>query len=233
MKKHWKPVSVIAALAVLIGGATYYVHDIYLPTRQAEKAEELQQVTQDAEPIAAASTYDYTTRAGGATVRAGSVDENSATADAGDGELFEATLDDGGVVAVANIGSGGGEMPLGEDGAYHGEQPATSDVGAEAAQQEPATEQPSSAPVMAEEQKPGETTKPTDTQPTVTQPTEQPKLSANETGSTTPKDGDRRTVDGQLQEYISWFGWVSVGSGSHSETFESTVDHTIVPNAEF
>lgn len=231
MKNHWKPVAVIAALAVLIGGATYYVHDIYLPTRQAEKAEELQQVTQDAEPIAAASTYDYTIRAGGATVRAGSVDENAATADEGDGDLFEAALDDGGVVAVANIGSGGGEMPLGEDGAYHGEQPATPDVGAEAAQQEPATEQPPSAPVMDEEQKPSETTKPANTQPS-----EQPKPSANETGSATPKDGDRRTVDGQLQEYISWFGWVPVGSGSYSEPSKGTSNGDwgeIVPNAEF
>lgn len=219
MKRNGRIFVAVAALAILIGGATYYVNNVYLPARQAEKAEELQQITQDAEPIAAASAYDYTIKSGSNTASRDSANGDAAAlADEESGELYETVLDDGGIVAVANFEGGGGEMPLGEDGAYHGEQPATSDVGAEVAQQEAATEQPSSAPVMAEEQKPGETTKPA--QPTATQPTEQPKPSANETGSTTPKDGDRRTVDGQLQEYISWFGWVPVGSGSQSEYVE-------------
>lgn len=120
MKKNWKAITVVLALALVVGGGIYWVHNIYLPARQAEKAEELRGATQDIEavtpaPSIEATAYDYTikvkkpteTTAPGAantpTHSGDELDENSAAA------------------AVANIGAGSGGNIVGEDGIYHGE----------------------------------------------------------------------------------------------------------------
>lgn len=153
--------------------------------------------------------------------------------------------------AEANIGSGGANI-VGEDGVYHGEQPTTpppampapsteqtSASGTQPTQQEPAAERTPNTPGTSKERKPVETTKPADTQPAATQPSEQAKPSASDSGgsgSSTPKQGEMRTVDGKTEMWVNGFGWIPSGSGSYSEPSAGTSNGDwgdVVPNAEF
>ena len=119
---------------------------------------------------------------------------------------------------IANIGGGGGEKITGEDGAYHGEQPApqTPENGGSGS----GTEADSKNDGKTDSGKSGETPNTPSTPSGGTD--SKPSSGGSETnggsstggnsssGSSKPKDGDTRTENGKRQEYVDGFGWVDI-----------------------
>ena len=224
-KQNWKGITAIVVAFSAVFGAIYYVNGIYLPgQRQAQAAK--QSTTEPVTPKEYNYTINTTQPTANTTTGSGTNtadDSIKVTTDA-DGnvtidrkwdhvdldELDTSTAAPG--APTANIGSGGGKI-TGTDGAYHGEQAATttpSTGSSGTATTKPSTGDSASKPSTDTEKKPstGKTTKPT-TPSTGGSTTEKPSGGSN-SGSSTPKDGDIRTENGKQQEYVDGFGWVDI-----------------------
>lgn len=135
MKKNWKAIVAVLALALMVGGIAFYVHGVYLPARQAQKADELRGDAREA-AIIEQTSYDYTIKVEPNT-KADNKDSGVTVTTDKDGDVWisrDWTGDTSGYEhtdspdeisesgAVANIGSGAGDNIVDEDGVYHGEQ---------------------------------------------------------------------------------------------------------------
>ena len=254
-KQNWKYIAMTAAGFVVVLSAIYYVNCVYLPNRALERA-----IAMDAETMAAKQaaeekaqserTYSFSIN----TELGQRRDDNAAGSDEG----VTVTTDENGVITIdrvwdvdtgdlpvsagpgspiANIGGGGGEKITGEDGAYHGEQPAAqtpenggSGSGTEADSKNDGTgngktgETPStpSTPSSGTDSKPSSGG--TDSKPSSGGSGANGGSSTggnNNSGNSKPKDGDRRVVNGQEQEYWEDVDtWVDVGDGGHTDYIE-------------
>lgn len=224
-KLNWKYAAATAAGFAAVLGAIYYVNCVYLPNRALERG-----IAKDAATMAAAQaaeekaqnerTYSFnintelgqrsaTSSDEGVTV---TTDENGVvTIDrAWDVDTGDLPVSNGPGSPIANIGGGGGEKITGEDGAYHGEQPApqTPENGGSGS----GTEAGSKNDGKTDSGKTGETPN-TPSTPSSSGTDSRPASGGNggSTGSSsTPKDGDTRTENGKRQEYVDGFGWVDI-----------------------
>ena len=233
LKQNWKYIAATAAGFAAVLGAIYYVNCVYLPNRALERG-----IAKDAATMAAAQaaaekeqnerTYSFnintelgqrsaTSSDEGVTV---TTDENGVvTIDrAWDVDTGDLPVSNGPGSPIANIGGGGGEKITGEDGAYHGEQPApqTPENGGSGS----GTEADSKNDGKTDSGKTGETPNTPSTPSGGTD--SKPSSGGSETnggsstggnsssGSSKPKDGDTRTENGKRQEYVDGFGWVDI-----------------------
>ena len=228
LKRNWKGITATVVAFGAVFGAIYYVNNIYLPDKRQAVAEQL--AAQDTAEVVTPKEYNFDINETQPTALSSGNGTNTAddsikvTTDA-DGnvtidrkwdhvdldELDTSTAAPG--APTANIGSGGGKI-TGTDGAYHGEQAATttpSTGSSGTTTTKPSTGDSASKPSTGTESKPstGTTTKPT-TPSTGGSTTEKP---SGGSGSSTPQDGDIRTENGKQQEYVDGFGWVDVGTG--------------------
>lgn len=200
-KLNWKYAAATAAGFAAVLGAIYYVNCVYLPNRALERA-----MAMDAETLAAERaaeekaqnerTYSFSINTElGQRSAAGSDEGVTVTTDENGDIIVDRTWDEdtgdlpisaGPGSPIANISGGGGEKITGEDGAYHGEQPAaqTPESGGSGS----GTEAGSKADGKTGSEQAG----------------------GGSTGSSTPKDGDTRTENGKRQEYWTGFGWVDI-----------------------
>lgn len=236
LKRNWKGITATVVAFGAVFGAIYYVNNIYLPDKRQAAAEQL--AAQDAAEVVTPKEYNFDINETQPTALSSGNGTNTAddsikvTTDADDNvtidrkwdhvdldELDTSTAAPG--APTANIGSGGGKI-TGTDGAYHGEQAATttpSTGSSGTTTTKPSTGDSASKPSTGTESKPstGTTTKPTtpSTGDTTTKPS-----GGSGSGSSTPKDGDIRTENGKQQEYVDGFGWVDVGDGGHTDYIE-------------
>ena len=216
LKQNWKYIAATAAGFVVVFGAIYYVNCVYLPNRALERA-----IAMDAETMAAKQaaeekaqnerTYSFNinTELGQRSDSAAGSDEGvTVTTDENGDIIVDRTWDEdtgdlpisaGPGSPIANIGGGGGEKITGEDGAYHGEQPAaqTPESGGSGS----GTEAGSKNDGKTDSGKTGETPS-TPSTPSTGGTDSKP--------SSKPKDGDTRTENGKRQEYVDGFGWVDI-----------------------
>lgn len=217
LKKNWKGLTATVVAFGAVCGAIYYVNCIYLPGRQQAEAAKLA-ATQPVTP----KEYNYTVSTSNSQTADTSADSSNPAND-----RIKVTTDQDGNVTVdrtwdakpgeldttntspssptANIGSGGGKI-TGDDGAYHGEQAATTTSSTGGKTTTPSTGSSGSTT----------TTKPSDSSTKPSTPSAPVKPSTPSTpsapSSSTPKDGDTRVVNGQKQEYWDGFGWVDDNS---------------------
>ncbi len=239
-KQNWKGITAIVVAFSAVFGAIYYVNGIYLPgQRQAQAAK--QSITEPVTPKEYNYTINTTQPTANTTTGSGTNtadDSIKVTTDA-DGnvtidrkwdnvdldELDTSTAAPG--APTANIGSGGGKI-TGTDGAYHGEQAATttpSTGSSGTATTKPSTGDSASKPSTGTESKPstGTTTKPTT-----------PSTGGSGSGGSTPQMGDTRTENGQKQVFVDGFGWIADTSGGESDYIEMGPDTgEICENASF
>ena len=231
LKRNWKGITATVVAFGAVFGAIYYVNHIYLPDKRQAAAEQL--AAQDAAEVVTPKEYNFDINETQPTALSSGNGTNTAddsikvTTDA-DGnvtidrkwdhvdldELDTSTAAPG--APSANIGSGGGKI-TGTDGAYHGEQAATttpSTGSSGTTTTKPSTGDSTSKPSTDTEKKPstGTTTKPTtpSTGDTTTKPS----------GGSTPQMGDTRVVGGKEQMYVEGFGWTDVGDGGHTDYIE-------------
>ena len=227
LKKNWKPVTAFALAFCAVGALAYYVNFIYIPGKQEERAAELTAAQAQAAPDTP-KDYNFTIDTSNpaaiskTTPGTNSVDDSikvttdadgnvtvDRTWDADPDELDTTTAAPG--TPTANIGSGGGKI-TGTDGAYHGEQPSTTPSTGGSSGTD--NTKPSSDDTTTKPSTGDKTTTPSDD--SSTKPSTPSKPS-----SSTPKDGDRRVVDGKEQEYWADVDtWVDVGDGGHSDYIE-------------
>lgn len=240
-KLNWKYAAATAAGFAAVLGAIYYVNCVYLPNRALERA-----MAMDAETLAAERaaeekaqserTYSFNINTELGQRSATSSDEGvTVTTDENGDIIVDRTWDEdtgdlpisaGPGSPIANIGGGGGEKITGEDGAYHGEQPApqTPENGGSGS----GTEAGSKNDGKTDSGKTGETSSTPSTPSSGTDG--KPSSGGSSTGgsstggnssSSKPKDGDRRVVNGQEQEYWEDVDtWVDVGDGGHTDYWE-------------
>lgn len=200
MKKNGAAIAAVLAIVVLTGGSILWYNKAYAPARQAEQiaALQAQEIPVQAEvgtdydyhiPVSAEAVQEAVAAANSKPSAESGVevktDENGdvwITRDWSSGEGLKETAppseNDSG--AEANIAAGTAtEIPFDENGAYSEPHPeATPEP-----EQPKQDEQP--APTSAPEQKP-----------------------ASSSGSSTPKNGETRVVDGKVQSYLTGFGWI-------------------------
>lgn len=155
MKKfNWRPVAVVAALAVILAAGVWYVNGVYIPNKKEALANEvlgennaqIGQPAQDAQQ-SEESTYDYTIDPDElVTVDIGEVLGNESSVTVSTDENGDVWIDrdwvvdttdydksdrePGEEIAAGNMASGGNtESITDEDGVYHGEQPSGSSTG--------------------------------------------------------------------------------------------------------
>ena len=231
LKQNWKYIAMTAAGFVVVFGAIYYVNCVYLPNRALERA-----MAMDAETLAAERaaeekaqnerTYSFNINTElGQRSAAGSDEGVTVTTDENGDIIVDRTWDEdtgdlpisaGPGSPIANIGGGGGEKITGEDGAYHGEQPAaqTPENGGSGS----GMEADSKNDGKTDSGKTGETPS-TPSTPSTGGTDSKPSSGGSSTGgsstggnssSSKPKDGDTRTENGKRQEYVDGFGWVDI-----------------------
>lgn len=236
-KLNWKYAAATAAGFVVVFGAIYYVNCVYLPNRALERA-----IAMDAETMAAKQaaeekaqnerTYSFNINTElGQRSAAGSDEGVTVTTDENGDIIVDRTWDEdtgdlpisaGPGSPIANIGGGGGEKITGEDGAYHGEQPTAQTP--ENSGSGSGTEADSKNDSKTDSGKTGETpsTPSTPASGTDSKPSSGGSSTGgnNNSGSSKPKDGDIRIVDGKEQMYWDGFGWVDKGDGGHTDYIE-------------
>ena len=227
LKQNWKYIAATAAGFAAVLGAIYYVNCVYLPNRALERAMAMDAETLAAERAAEEKAQNERTYSFNINTELGQRSDSAAGSDEG---LTVTTDENGDIIVdrtwdedtgdlpisagpgspIANIGGGGGEKITGEDGAYHGEQPAaqTPENGSSGS----GTEADSKNDGKTDSGKTGETpsTPSTPASGTDSKPSSGGSSTGgnNNSGSSKPKDGDRRVVNGQEQEYWDGFGWV-------------------------
>ena len=235
-KLNWKYAAATVAGFVVVFGAIYYVNCVYLPNRALERA-----MAMDAETLAAERaaeekaqnerTYSFNinTELGQRSDSAVNSDEGvTVTTDENGDIIVDRTWDEdtgdlpisaGPGSPIANIGGGGGEKITGEDGAYHGEQPTAQTP--ENGGSRDGTEADSKNDSKTDSGKTGETPSTPSTPASGTDSKPSSTGGNNNSGSSKPKDGDRRVVNGQEQEYWEDVDtWVDVGDGGHTDYWD-------------
>ena len=239
LKQNWKYIAATAAGFAAVLGAIYYVNCVYLPNRALERAMAMDAETMAAERAAEEKaqnerTYSFnintelrqrsaTSSEEGVTV---TTDENGdiivdRTWDEDTGDL---PISAGPGSPIANIGGGGGEKITGEDGAYHGEQPAAqtpenggSGSGTEADSKNDGTDNGKTGETPSTPSTPSSGT---DSKPSSGGSSTGGSSTGGNSSSSKPKDGDIRIVDGKEQMYWDGFGWVDKGDGGHTDYIE-------------
>lgn len=146
MKNNKTALAILLAAALATGGGIYYANRVYIPAKNAEAAAELRAQREElqAQQDAQAPEYDYRIEeiaAGEITLDGGSADvagrksnvtvttdENGekwihrdwGAVDVSKLDKYDEEPDRG---STANMGSGGGELELDEDGVYRGDHP--------------------------------------------------------------------------------------------------------------
>ena len=233
LKQNWKYIAATAAGFAAVLGAIYYVNCVYLPNRALERAMAMDAETMAAERAAEEKaqnerTYSFNINTELGQRSATSSDEGvTVTTDENGDIIVDRTWDEdigdlpisaGPGSPIANIGGGGGEKITGEDGAYHGEQPApqTPESGGSGS----GTEADSKNDGKTDSGKTGETPS-TPSTPSTSGTDSKPSSGGSTGSSSTPKDGDRRVVNGQEQEYWEDVDtWVDVGDGGHTDYWD-------------
>ncbi|MEA4993915.1 MAG: hypothetical protein VB060_08820 [Oscillibacter sp.] len=229
LKRNWKPITAFALALSAVGAAAYYVNFIYIPGKERARAAELTaaQVVPET-PENYNFTIDTSNPASISKTSPGtnSVDDSIKITTDADGNVtidrtWNADLDELDTTTAApgaptaNIGSGGGKI-TGTDGAYHGEQPTTTTPSTGSSGTD--STKPSTGDKTTTPPEDSSTTEPSDGS---TKPSTPSKPSAPSTpGSSTPKDGDIRVVDGKEQMYWDGFGWVDKGNGGQTDYIE-------------
>lgn len=225
LKQNWKYIAATAAGFAAVLGAIYYVNCVYLPNRALERGIAKDAATMAAERAAEEKaqnerTYSFNINTELGQRSATSSDEGvTVTTDENGDIIVERTWDEdtgdlpisaGPGSPIANIGGGGGEKITGEDGAYHGEQPAAqtpenggSGSGTEAGSKNDGTDNGKTGETPSTPSTPS-------TSGTDSRPASGGSGNGGSTGSSTPKDGDTRTENGKRQEYVDGFGWVDI-----------------------
>ena len=219
-KLNWKYAAATAAGFAAVLGAIYYVNCVYLPNRALERAMAMDAETMAAKQAAEEKAQNERTYSFSINTELGQRrDDNAAGSDEGvtvttdengdmivdrtwDEDTGDLPISAGPGSPIANIGGGGGEKITGADGAYHGEQPAaqTPENGGSGSGTEADSGKTSETPSTPSTPSTGGT----DSKP-----------------SSKPKDGDRRVVNGQEQEYWEDVDtWVDVGDGGHTDYIE-------------
>ena len=204
MKKNWKAIAATALCFVIVLGTIYYTNCVYIPQMKAQQAADAE--ASSGSNSSDRSDYNYTisnsnpiSSSAGSAGSSDSVQETkeengdvtiNRTWDAKEGEL-DTSSSSPNSTADANIGSSGAKI-TGTDGTYQGETPAKAS---------------------------SSTTK--STTPSTSKSSSSSETSAKSSGScktssSTPQNGDTRTVDGKKQMYILGFGWVDEGGGSEA-----------------
>lgn len=233
-RPNWKYIAATAAGFAAVLGAIYYVNCVYLPNRALERAMAMDAETMAAERAAEEKaqnerTYSFNINTELGQRSATSSDEGvTVTTDENGDIIVDRTWDEdtgdlpisaGPGSPITNIGGGGGEKITGEDGAYHGEQPAaqTPENGGPGSGTEADSKNDGKNDGKTDSGKTGETpsTPSTPSSGTDSKPNSGGSSTGgsstggnNNSGSSKPKDGDRRVVNGQEQEYWNGFGWV-------------------------
>ncbi len=227
-KLNWKYAAATAAGFAAVLGAIYYVNCVYLPNRALERAMAMDAETLAAERAAEEKAQNERTYSFNINTELGQRSDSTAVSDEGvtvttdengdiivdrtwDEDTGDLPISAGPGSPIANIGGGGGEKITGEDGAYHGEQPAaqTPENGGSGS----GTEADSKNDGKTDSGKTSETPS-TPSTPSTSGTGSKPSSGGsstggnNNSGSSKPKDGDRRVVNGQEQEYWDGFGWV-------------------------
>lgn len=238
LKQNWKYIAATAAGFAAVLGAIYYVNCVYLPNRALERAMAMDAETMAAERAAeekaqSERTYSFNINTELGQRSATSSDEGvTVTTDENGDIIVDRTWDEdtgdlpisaGPGSPIANIGGGGGEKITGADGAYHGEQPAAqtpenggSGSGTEADSKNDGTDNGKTGETPSTPSTPS--TSGTDSKPSSGGSS---TGGNNNSGSSKPKDGDRRVVNGQEQEYWEDVDtWVDVGDGGHTDYIE-------------
>ena len=216
LKQNWKYIAATAAGFVVVFGAIYYVNCVYLPNRALERAMAMDAETLAAERAAEEKAQNERTYSFNINTELGQRSDSAAVSDEGvtvttdengdiivdrtwDEDTGDLPISAGPGSPIANIGGGGGEKITGEDGAYHGEQPAaqTPESGGSGS----GTEADSKNDGKTDSGKTGETPS-TPSTPSTGGTDSKP--------SSKPKDGDTRTENGKRQEYVDGFGWVDI-----------------------
>lgn len=220
LKKHWKGVATTVVAFGVVCSSIYYVNYVYLPGRQQAAAANSTAIESDTP-----KDYNFTVNAGNAQAADSSNNTSGTGSTNPANDRIKVTTDKDGTVTIdrtwdaelgeldttstapntptANIGSGGGKI-TGTDGAYHGEQAATTT---------PSTDEKTTNTT---------TTKPSDSATTPTTPTKPSTPSTP--SSSAPQNGDTRVVDGQKQVYDEVFGWIADSSGGTSDYIEMGPD---------
>lgn len=228
LKKNWKGITATVVAFGAVFGAIYYVNCIYLPGRQQAEATKLT-ATQPVTP----KEYNYTvSTANSQTADTSSTDSSDSSTNPANDRIKVTTDKDGTVTidrtwdakpgeldttttapsaSTANIGSGGGKI-TGDDGAYYGEQAATTT---------PSTDDKTTTPATGSSDS-TTTTKPSNSTTTPTTPSKPSTPSTP--SSSTPQVGDTRIENGQKQVYVDGFGWIADTSGGSSDYIEMGPD---------
>ena len=247
-KQNWKYIAMTAAGFVVVLSAIYYVNCVYLPNRALERAIAMDAETMAAKQAAEEKAQSERTYSFSINTELGQRRDDNAAGSSDEG--MTVTTDENGVITIdrvwdvdtgdlpvsagpgspiANIGGGGGEKITGEDGAYHGEQPATQTP--ENGSSGSGTEADSKNDGKPDSGKTGETpsTPSTPASGTDSKPSSTGGSGTNggsstggnsSSGSSKPKDGDIRIVDGKEQMYWDGFGWVDKGDGGHTDYWD-------------
>ena len=247
LKQNWKYIAATAAGFVVVFGAIYYVNCVYLPNRALERAMAMDAETLAAERAAEEKAQNERTYSFNINTELGQRSDSAAVSDEGvtvttdengdiivdrtwDEDTGDLPISAGPGSPIANIGGGGGEKITGEDGAYHGEQPAaqTPESGGSGS----GTEADSKNDGKTDSGKTGETPSTPSTPSSGTDG--KPSSGGSSTGgsstggnssSSKPKDGDRRVVNGQEQEYWEDVDtWVDVGDGGRTDYIDYKPD---------
>ena len=229
-KLNWKYAAATAAGFAAVLGAIYYVNCVYLPNRALERAMAMDAETMAAERAAEEKaqnerTYSFNINTELGQRSATSSDEGVTVTTDENGDIIvdrawdvdtgDLPVSNGPGSPIANIGGGGGEKITGEDGAYHGEQPApqTPESGGSGS----GTEADSKNDGKTDSGKTGETpstpstpSSGTDSKPSSGGSSTGGSSTGGNSSSSKPKDGDTRTENGKRQEYVDGFGWVDI-----------------------
>ena len=239
LKQNWKYIAATAAGFAAVLGAIYYVNCVYLPNRALERAMAMDAETMAAERAAEEKaqnerTYSFNINTELGQRSATSSDEGvTVTTDENGDIIVDRTWDEdtgdlpisaGPGSPIANIGGGGGEKITGEDGAYHGEQPAAqtpenggSGSGTEADSKNDGTD---NGKIGETPSTPSTPSSGTDSKPSSGGSSTGGSSTGGNSSSSKPKDGDIRIVDGKEQMYWDGFGWVDKGDGGHTDYIE-------------
>lgn len=229
LKQNWKYIAATAAGFAAVLGAIYYVNCVYLPNRALERAMAMDAETMAAERAAEEKaqnerTYSFNINTELGQRSATSSDEGvTVTTDENGDIIVDRTWDEdtgdlpisaGPGSPIANIGGGGGEKITGEDGAYHGEQPAAqtpenggSGSGTEADSKNDGTDNGKTGETPSTPSTPSSGT---DSKPSSGGSSTGGSSTGGNSSSSKPKDGDTRTENGKRQEYVDGFGWVDI-----------------------
>ncbi|BAL01335.1 hypothetical protein OBV_41360 [Oscillibacter valericigenes Sjm18-20] len=220
-KKHWKGITATVVAFGVVCSSIYYVNCVYLPGKQQAKAATLPVTEPDT-----SKDYHFTVNTDNTQAADSSAGSSSSGSTNPANDRIKITTDKDGTVTIdrtwdakpgeldttttapnaptANIGSGGGKI-TGTDGAYHGEQAATT----------PSTNEKTTTPSTGSSDT---TTKPSDSSTKPSTPST--PSTPSKPSSSTPQNGDTRVVDGQKQVYDDVFGWIADSSGGASDSID-------------